>query len=74
MAHRKVQSDAAHFDAGHSDAGHSDAANVAGTAHPHAGVLTRIQSALIFGSISSGLLACALGAFVYDIGRAVAAW
>jgi hypothetical protein len=36
--------------------------------------LTRIQSAVIFGSIGSGLLACALGAFIYDIGRAVAAW
>ena len=69
MAHRKV-----HFDAAHSDAARSDAAHVAGTTQPHAGALTRIQSALIFGSISSGLLACALGAFVYDIGRAVAAW
>ena len=36
--------------------------------------LARIQSAVIFGSIGSGLLACALGAFIYDIGRAVAAW
>ena len=36
--------------------------------------LTRIESAVIFGSIGSGLLACALGAFIYDIGRAVAAW
>ena len=59
MAHRKV---------------HFDVAPVAGRAHLNTSVLTRIQSALIFGSISSGLLACALGAFVYDIGRAVAAW
>jgi len=59
MAHRKV---------------HSDVAHRAGRAHFNTGVLGRIQSALIFGSISSGLLACALGAFVYDIGRAVAAW
>jgi hypothetical protein len=36
--------------------------------------LARIQSAVIFGSIGSGLLACALGAFIYDIGRAFAAW
>ena len=50
---------------------HSD---VADRGHPHAGALTRIQSAVIFGSITSGLLACALGAFVYDIGRVVAAW
>ena len=59
MAHRKV---------------HSDPPHRAGRAHLNTGVLTRVQSAVIFGSISSGLLACALGAFVYDIGRAVAAW
>ena len=38
----------------------------------HHGALTRIQSAVIFGSISSGLLACALGAFIYDIVAVVA--
>jgi hypothetical protein len=43
-------------------------------AHFDKSTLTRIQSAVIFGSISSGLLACALGAFIYDVGRAVAAW
>jgi uncharacterized membrane protein len=48
-------------------------------AHPaenahHDGALTRIQSAVIFGSISSGLLACALGAFIYDIVTVVAGW
>ncbi len=36
--------------------------------------LARIQSAVIFGSIGSGLLACALGSFIYDIGRVFAAW
>jgi hypothetical protein len=36
--------------------------------------LTRIQSAIIFGSIGSGLLACALGSFIFDLGRAFAAW
>jgi hypothetical protein len=36
--------------------------------------LTRIESVVIFGSIGSGLLACALGAFIFDIGRAFAAW
>ena len=36
--------------------------------------LARIQSAVIFGTIGSGLLACALGSIVYDIGRAFAAW
>jgi|AmaraimetFIIA100_FD_contig_81_2981425_length_1180_multi_3_in_0_out_0_2 hypothetical protein len=39
---------------------------------PHNGALTRIQSAVIFGSIGSGLLACALGAFIYDIVAVVA--
>lgn len=42
--------------------------------HLDSNTLTRIQSAVIFGSIGSGLVACALGAFIYDIGRAVAAW
>jgi hypothetical protein len=43
---------------------------------PHLGTaaLARIQSAVIFGTIGSGLLACALGSIVYDIGRAFAAW
>jgi hypothetical protein len=47
-------------------------------AHPaekaHTDTLTRIQSAVIFGSIGSGLLACALGSFIFDLGRAFAAW
>ena len=38
------------------------------------GTLTRIQSVVIFGSIGSGLLACALGSFIFDVGRALAAW
>ncbi|MBO0717035.1 MAG: hypothetical protein J2P55_06845 [Rhizobiales bacterium] len=38
------------------------------------GTLTRIESMVIFGSIGSGLLACALGAFIFDIGRAFSAW
>ncbi|HET8919175.1 MAG TPA: hypothetical protein VFN27_05805 [Xanthobacteraceae bacterium] len=49
-------------------------AHLAEKAHLDTDTLTRIQSAVIFGSIGSGLLACALGAFIYDIGRAVAAW
>jgi hypothetical protein len=51
-----------------------DAAHLADTVHGEHNTLTRIQSAVIFGSIDSGLLACALGAFVFDVGRAVAAW
>jgi hypothetical protein len=34
--------------------------------------LTRIQSAVIIGSIGSGLLACALGSFIYDMWQVVA--
>jgi hypothetical protein len=36
--------------------------------------LSRIESVVIFGSIGSGLLACALGSFIFDLGRAFAAW
>ena len=51
---------------------HFDVAHLADRAHLD--TVARIQSAVIFGSISSGLLACALGAFIFDLGRAVAAW
>jgi hypothetical protein len=59
MAHRKV---------------HVDVAHLAEKAHLDTDTLTRIQSAVIFGSIGSGLLACALGSFIFDLGRAFAAW
>ena len=59
MAHRKV---------------HVDVAHPAEKAHSDTDTLTRIQSAVIFGSIGSGLLACALGSFIFDLGRAFAAW
>ena len=49
-------------------------AYLADKAHLDTGTLTRIQSAVIFGSIGSGLLACALGSFIFDLGRALAAW
>ncbi len=51
---------------------HFDVAHLAGEAD--SSTLTRIESVVIFGSIGSGLLACALGAFIFDIGRALAAW
>jgi hypothetical protein len=59
MAHRKV-----HFEVGH----------LVDRVHVDRGTLTSIQSAVIVGSIGSGLLACALGAFIFDLGRAVSAW
>jgi hypothetical protein len=49
-------------------------AHLAEKANLDTGTLTRIQSAVIFGSIGSGLLACALGSFIFDVGRALAAW
>jgi hypothetical protein len=51
---------------------HFDVAHLAGEADT--GALTRIQYAVIVGSIGSGLLACALGSFIFDIGRALSAW
>jgi hypothetical protein len=59
MAHRQV---------------HFDVAHLIDKVHVDSRTLTRIQSAVIFGSIGSGLLACALGAFIFDVGRAFAAW
>jgi hypothetical protein len=59
MVHRKV---------------HLNVAHLVDKAHVDSRTLTRIQSAVIFGSIGSGLLACALGAFIFDVGRAFAAW
>ena len=41
---------------------------------PDTGALSRIETVVIFGSIGSGLLACALGSFIFDVGRAFAAW
>jgi hypothetical protein len=57
MAHRIAHPA---YDAGTAD--HNGAPNGG-----HDGALTRIQSVVIVGSIGSGLLACALGAFLYDI-------
>jgi hypothetical protein len=36
--------------------------------------LGRINKALMLGLVGSGLLACATGAFVYDVGRLFSAW
>jgi hypothetical protein len=49
-------------------------AHLADKAHSDSRTLARINSALIFGLIGGGLLACAIGAFIYDIGRAFAVW
>ena len=36
--------------------------------------LDRVESAIVLGVVGTGLLACALGAIVYDIGRLFSAW
>jgi hypothetical protein len=43
-------------------------------AHFGKDTLDRVESALVLGLIGTGLTACALGAFVYDIGRWFSAW
>ena len=37
-------------------------------------ILGRVNSAIMLGLVGSGLLACAAGAFVYDIGRLFSVW
>jgi hypothetical protein len=34
----------------------------------------RVNTALMLGLIGSGLVACALGAFIYDVSRLIAVW
>lgn len=34
----------------------------------------RVESALVVGLIGAGLMACALGAVIYDVGRLFSAW
>jgi hypothetical protein len=36
--------------------------------------LGRVNRAVMLGLVGSGLLACAAGAFVYDVGRLFSAW
>jgi hypothetical protein len=43
-------------------------------AHFDWNTLDRVESAIMLGLIGSGLLACAIGAFIYDIGRWFSAW
>ena len=37
-------------------------------------MLARLHSAIVFGPVISGLMACMLGALVYDIGRLFSLW
>ena len=36
--------------------------------------LGRVNSAIMLGLVGSGLLACAIGALVYDVGRLLSGW
>jgi hypothetical protein len=49
-------------------------AHLADKAHLDREALSRLNSALMLGLIGSGLLACAIGAFIYDIGRMFSVW
>jgi hypothetical protein len=41
---------------------------------PDRHMLARLNAAIMLGLVGSGLAACALGAFVYDIGRWFSFW
>jgi hypothetical protein len=43
-------------------------------AHFDRNTLDRVESAIMLGLIGSGLMACAIGAFIYDIGRWFSVW
>ncbi len=36
--------------------------------------LDRVESAIVLGLVGSGLVACAVGALIYDLGRVFSAW
>jgi hypothetical protein len=36
--------------------------------------LERVESAIMLGMIGSGLAACVIGAFIYDLGRWFSVW
>jgi hypothetical protein len=36
--------------------------------------LDRLETAIVFGLVGTGLAACAIGALVYDVGRLFSAW
>jgi hypothetical protein len=42
--------------------------------HFDKGTLDRVESVIVLGLVGSGLLACAIGAFVFDLGRLFSAW
>jgi hypothetical protein len=49
-------------------------AHLSDKAHFDRATLARLNSAVILGLIGSGLVACAAGAVVFDVGRLFAGW
>jgi len=49
-------------------------AHCLGKTHLDRHVLARVNSAIMLGLVGSGLAACALGAFAYDVGRLFSGW
>jgi hypothetical protein len=49
-------------------------AHLAEKAHFDKQKLARVNSAIMLGLIGGGLAVCALGAFVYDVGRMLSIW
>jgi hypothetical protein len=45
-----------------------------GKAHFDKDTLDRVESAIMLGLVGSGLAACAIGAFIYDVGRWISVW
>lgn len=43
-------------------------------AHFDRDTLDRVNSAIMLGLVGSGLAACAIGALIYDFGRAFSIW
>jgi hypothetical protein len=48
--------------------------HLAAKAHLDKATLGRVNSAFMVAMIGSGLVACAIGALIYDLGRLIAAW
>jgi hypothetical protein len=49
-------------------------AHFADKAHLDRHTLGRVNSAIMLGLVGTGLVACAFGAIVYDVGRWFSAW
>jgi hypothetical protein len=48
--------------------------HLAAKAHLDKATLGRVNSAFMVTAIGSGLVACAIGALIYDLGRLITVW